>query len=566
MSDLDQNPESGIPPLPDEVVAGEGQTFTDSVPIGETPTTTPTEAPDAAPTNAATDEQPSFPSGEVSSTETATSDLSVTDNQNNGEIGTAQTDDVAFDFPAPKENNNATLTKPYAKTVDRWDDLATVIALPPDTAARTINYTESQPNDDLVSNDAGVEWAEAVGEGVKHGSLFDNMLPAAQREGADFRQSIKNGESELSIAQPRLADDQSPMLSGERGVLRLRALLGQGALIQIPLWHSGFWITLKAPSEIELLDAFEQMSDNKINFGRITNGLAFANHAVFSNATIVDLAMKNLFETSVKDLNSVQKIRSMIKAPDLHILAWGLACALYPRGFQFERSVLDPKGQVAKKVAQILNVGACLWVDRSSLNEWQLNHMARRIAGTMGEESVKLYVEHFTRGKSRSVALDKNINMTMRTPSIDEYLTAGQMWVDELATAVNEAFTQEDDLNRRNALVIERAKATSMRQYSHWVESFEGKFGDTHKTMAEREWVEKACSSFSGDNEIRDAYYKAMKEYINDSTVALVGVPQVHPDEANLVKPRFENIIPLDPVSVFFTLLSQKTQQIRMRP
>lgn len=477
-----------------------------------------------------------------------------------------ETEEPPFVFPAPVENNNATIETPYSKSIpdDGWDDLATTIAMPPDTAARTHNYAELQPNPELTNSEQGEVWIDVIERGIPHGSFQDNMLPAAKREGADYRQRIMAGDRALSITAPRMADDDGPLLTGERGILRVNALLGRGAIMSIPLWHSGFYVTLRQPSETELLDAFQRITENQIMLGRITNGLAFANHAVFDNGIIFDLAMQCLYETSVKDLTTVDQIRKAIKAPDIHMLAWGLACVLYPKGFQYERSIIDPLGKATKVVKEKLNLGACLYTDRSALNDWQVTHMAQRSTGSMMYAQVELYQSHFVRGKEQTVAINDDLSITLKVPTVDEYLNAGHLWVDEMAAAVNKAFTQEVEPSKRNALILDRARATSMRQYVHWIKSFD--FPKKEKSMVDLDTLAGTCNSLSGDNEIRTKYYEVMKDYINQSTVSIIAVPQVHKDESTQTLPRFENIIPLDPINVFFSLLFQKIQQIRMRP
>ena len=471
----------------------------------------------------------------------------------------------AFNFPAPTPRNNATYEAPYSSPVPegKWNDRAVIVAIPADTAARTMNYGETNPNTEQADGEQGEKWSDIVAEGMMHGSYHDCMLPAAAREGAAYQQRPTFGNRPLTIAQPRFGDDTSQLLTGKRGMLRVNSLLGRGAIIQVPLWHSGFWITLQMPEEIELLDTFDRIINTKIEFGRRSNGLAFANHAVIDNGAVMDLAMRCLYETTLADVKSVAELRALIKVPDLHLVAWGLACAMHPRGFQFERSVLDPKGVATHVVRENLNVAALLWLDRSSLNDWQMKHMSQRGTGSMSKESIKIYQDHFVRGASKSVQLHEMVSMTLRVPSVDEYLNAGQLWVDELTTVVNEVFTQDMSAKQRNEMIWDRARASSMRQYAHWVESIDTAHG---QKMPGREDIANTVASLSADNEIRDKYYAAMKEYINDSTVALIGVPQAHPDEASQALPRFENIIPLDPISVFSSLLSQKIQQIRLRP
>jgi hypothetical protein len=481
--------------------------------------------------------------------------------------------DDKFTWPAPTPLNNATTDKEYFTPIaeDKWDDLATIIALPPDTGARTMNYGATNPHgQDLVTTDKGIEWADTISEGLDNGSFHDSLLAATKREGAQWQQQImSDAQRPLSIAEPRLGEDNGPLLTGERAMLRVNALMGRGSIMSIPLWHSGFWLTLKKPGEIDLLDTLQTISENKIVFGRSSNGLAFANHTVVSQGAVFDLAMRNLYETSVNGFNTVEVIRANISALDIPIIAWGLACALYPRGFQFKRALLDANGTQSKVVQELLNVGTCLRVDSSSLNDWQIKHMSQRRTASMSPESLKIYREHFTRGKPKSIMLNAKVGVTMRVPTVDEYLNAGQRWVDELVFAVNQAFTQDLSEKQRNDMIFDRAKATSMRQYVHWIESIDlpdPKQQGKDQAIRDVTTIENTISSLSGDDATRAKYYETVQGYINDAVVALIGVPQVHPEEADQVKPRFENIIPLDPVSVFTNLLYQKTQQIQQRP
>ncbi len=177
---------------------------------------------------------------------------------------------------------------------------------------------------------------------------------------------------------------------------------------------------------------------------------------------------------------------------------------------------------------------------------------------------MRIYGEHFTCGKPKEFEITKDISITFKAPKVDQYLNAGQRWVDELVQAVHQAFAQDLTDKQRNDMIFDRAKATSMRQYVHWIESIN--ITSTQQKIVDVSTLELTINSLSSDDEFRNKYYEVIQKYINDSVVSIIGVPQVHPEEADQVKPRFENIIPLDPVSVFFNLLYQKIQQIRTRP
>ncbi len=469
-----------------------------------------------------------------------------------------------FNFPAPDPIGNAIQEKAVYAPLDKaWDEDGITLVLPPDTHARTSNYLDMQPNIDITKTDAGAQWMALVEAGLEAGSYVDSALGAAKRVEASYRQRITHGDKKLEAGIPRIGDD-GPKLTGERGILRVNALLGRGSIIQIPLWHSGFWITFKCPKETQLQDMHQRMADEKIKFGRITHGLAFANYTVFSAAALVDLAMECTYETSVKDLTSGADLRSMISSLDLNTIAWGMACAIWPRGFQYTRSLLDESGQKTNTIQEKLNVGSLLWVDDNSIDDWQRGHMANRTSSSMTKEAVKIYREHFTRGKSKSYSLDDKISMTLRVPSLDQFLNAGQLWVNETVAGVNAAFTQETSQAQRNQMILNRGKATSLRQYVHWVESFE--FPTLNKVMDDEPTIAEECSSLSGDDVIREKYYEVMREFINDSTIAIIATPLANDEEKKQTSEKFPWLLPLDPISTFFILLSQKVAQIQQRP
>lgn len=469
-----------------------------------------------------------------------------------------------FYFPAPEHIGNAKQDKPVFALLDKpWNDGNITLTLPPDTHARTNNYMAMQPNIDLGATSDGEMWVANLNIGLTSGSFMDSALGAAKRKEASFRQRIIHGDKRLEAATPRIGDD-GPLLTGERGVLRVNAMLGRGSIINIPLWHSGFWLTLKCPKETQLLDMHQRITEEKIQLGRITHGLAFANYTVFTAAALVDLAMECTYETSVKDVVSGAELRSLISTLDLNMIAWGMACAIWPRGFQYTRSLLDENGQKTSTVQEKLNVGSLLWVDENSINDWQRGHMASRSTGSMTKDSIKIYREHFTRGKSKSYALNEHISMTLRVPTLEQFLTAGQNWVNETVASVNASFTQETSLAQRNKLILERGKATSLRQYVHWIEEFT--FPTIDKKMVDEATIAEECSSLSSDDEIREKYYEIMREFINDSTIALIATPLADEKEKDQTSERFPWLLPLDPVSTFFTLLSQKVAQIQARP
>lgn len=461
----------------------------------------------------------------------------------------------------PEALNNAEQDHVVYVPIDTWDDDAITLPLPPDTTARVQEYSNKLPNVDVTTTEEGREWADGINEGMRQGVYRDFAGGAAQRPDAQWRQQIQVGSKTLIQGRPKIGDD-SPLLTGSRGVMQVNAALGRGSIVQIPLWHSGFWITIKAPTEGRLLEMWQRMAEDKIMLGRVTHGLAFANHAVFTAANLIDMVVEHIYEHSVKDVSNAE-LRGMISTLDVNILAWGMACAIWPRGFQYTRSVLDGKGQKFTTIKEKLNVAYLHWLDTTAVDEYQRNHMAQRSSFSMGKVAVDTYREHFTRGKPKTYELSPEVHVTLAVPNVNEFLTAGQAWVNETVATITSAFTEEDNIDARNKKILDQARATSMRQYRHWIQAYE--FPLMEKRMIDPATITMECDSLSGDDAIRNKFFKVVREYIEESTVAVIATPLANNVEKERTTSRFPWLLQMDPISTFFTLLDQKVYQIQQR-
>lgn len=470
----------------------------------------------------------------------------------------------SFSFPASDFKGNVVQEKPTYAPLDKAVLTTPIIAMPADTTKRVSQYVLAQPRTDLTDTDKGEQWANILTAGSEHGWHNDFGINVTDRPEGKWVQRVRHGEGRpMEAAMPQLGDD-GPTLSGERGVLRMNFLLGRGGIVSIPLWHSGFWITFKQPSETQLVDLDERISADKALLGRMTHGLVFANNSAYIARALVDLAFDCIYETTIKDMDDLSKLRKLISAPDLHTIAWGLAVVIYPRGFQYLRSLLDEKGQRTETIHEKLNVASLQWVDDNSLTDWQRAHMNSRQSYSMSVQTIEMYQDRFTRGKPKTYKLSDDLSVTLKVPSLDEYLNAGFTWVDEMARSINQAFTQETTLARRNELMMRAGKATSMRQYVHWIKSFE--LPNKEKNMSEEKSIELACNSLSSDDDLRNNFYRVVQEFMGESLVSIIATPLLAEAERQLANPKFPWLLPIDPLSVFTTLLSLKVSQIEMRP
>ena len=438
-----------------------------------------------------------------------------------------------------------------------WDEEAVYVIGPAGRREEVIAAAQKMPNEDLEKHKEGREWLGMLREGYSIVPSADLWNRTVDRKDASFRQMVQSEAGPLSVGQPRFHSMDGKKITGERAVLRVRAVTGSGGLIQIPLWHSGFWITLKTPSDAALLELERKIVDEKIILGRVTNGAVFANSSVYIANAIINMMQEHLYDTTLINRdNLLEKIVSH----DIQAIAWGLACTIWPAGFQYARAVIDENGQEIRTVREKINVGKIQWTDTQSLTPWQIAHMSNRNGCTMSDDAIRKYREEFTIGKTRQVTINERLKFNLFVPNVKEYLDAGSQWVDSIVVGVDRSFAYSDDIEERNRYIFNLSRATYMRQFSHWVKSIEV-YDDL---IDDKETIDEVLGDLSTNDDIRKQYFADVNKYIEDSTISVIAVPTVSEVEENKF-PRFPRLLPIDAMSTFFTLLAQKTQAIKAR-
>lgn len=447
-----------------------------------------------------------------------------------------------------------------------WNDEAEAVAMPSVLRKDATAAIELAPNISMVDSPKDREWAGTLNEGIQNASFDDNYLGTIVRKGSDFRQGIPGSAGLLIGGSPKFKSVENETLTGSRAVLRIQDYFGMGTVFQLPCWHTGIWITVKAPSESELLELQRQMTSDKIELGRQSYGLAFSNSSSYVLDRLVSFVLSHLYETTV---DKPGDLKSLIKTQDIPALVWGLACAIYPRGFQYQRACATNPEKCREIVKERLSLSKLLWTNTRSLSAGQIAHMSKRRAGSMTIESVKAYQDQLLDCQKREIVInegaEKSAKFILKVPTVAEYIDAGSRWIADIVTMVNQALGMDANDKDRNSYIFKQGQASSMRQYLHWVESVE--FGGNN--VEDTESLELIFDALSADDNIRNEFMLKIKDYIDDSCISLVGIPEYDCPKCNEVQksplPNNTSIIPIDIYQTFFTLLVQKLQKLTVR-
>ena len=473
--------------------------------------------------------------------------------------------------PVRKKHNAIQIFDHTSKQV--WDSEAVTIVLPGDHDKETRDAIQRAPNVSYVDNPAARDWAQALQDGLEMTSYAEGFLPALEEDGRKWTQAVDVGNAKLAGQSPRFKPTENENLKGERAVIRVMSQLGLGSLFQVPLWHTGIWVTIKPPTETEIVELHRIMAADKIQFGRFTYGLAFANMSSYTVGRLVDFVIDHIYDTTVKtDELPIGEMKKFISAQDYPSLIWGMACSMFANGFQYRRPCSTDPEKCNYILEETLNVSKLQWTDNNALTDWQKTHMSVRQSKCKDKASVLRYKEELSRIQNTTFVLKEDgpghsTKLVLGTPSIEDYIEAGQRWIGEITETVERALSVDTKDDERNRFIRRRSQATAMRNFMHWVKAIEL---DTN-IIDDRETIESTLNVLSSDDGIRTAYNKAVIDYINKSTISLIGIPvfecpNCHAEQTSDTQlHNHANIIPLDVMQVFFGLLYQKLDKITAR-
>lgn len=380
-------------------------------------------------------------------------------------------------------------------------------------------------------------------------------------EAGDWQQTVKHNDTDLGTRRVKLDRVADP-------ILMIRSSLGQGSLVQIPLWHTGIWITLRAPSNNALLELDQRIRMEKNTLGRYSNGMVFSNVEVYTVATYARFALEHMYSATYEfdTADHVEELLSTIKSTDYPQLLYGLLTAMYPDGYPFRQPCVADPHKCDYMDETILSIARLSWTDRDRLTAKQKRMMASRNSKTT-RAMLDEYQSEFP-FDNRAIKLNPSVTAYLAVPTLADQIEAGYRWVDGIQDATNKAFGLKLSEVDRYRHIVRSGMMTSLRQYAHWIDRFEIQDKDGVAPTIVNDPIKKdeAMEVISGDDVALKMLDENIMKWIDNCTVSIIGLPkstcpqcQGEPSEELTTHP---DLIPLDIGYIFFTLAALKIKQI----
>ncbi len=201
----------------------------------------------------------------------------------------------------------------------------------------------------------------------------DNVFVDNLKEVNDFVNTVKYSDKDL-VSRPINFKQTDGVISGSTAVARFTSLLGVGVVTQVPLWHSGIWLTIKPPKQTDIINLEIAIANNQIQLGRETNTLVYSNYSVIYNRLVTDFILKHIVDSSLK-IPEDDDIRNHISMHDMYPLILAMISSMYPDGIPVTRTCIntsvlndDKTPKCDFVVSATLDTNKLLWVNRKALN------------------------------------------------------------------------------------------------------------------------------------------------------------------------------------------------------
>lgn len=346
--------------------------------------------------------------------------------------------------------------------------------------------------------------------------------------------------------------------------------LGIGEYVEVPLYHSGFWITLRPPKQSEIITLETNLANLTVSLGRDTTSIVYSNYSVIANRHIVEFIKDHIYKSSLK-LKEDDDILNYINVQDLQSMVLGLVISMYPNGIDLIRpctnaSAVDENGMPKCDYVATVKVDPkkLLFVNRKALPNNCLETLAKKLPNSVTTDETLEYQNSIAQLAPKDVTFktdnDKEVTITFKTPMLAKYIVSGESWVQNIITKTEELFTDSDTKESKNKKVEDMLSTYLLGIYNTFVYKISTSNDGVVHTVTDETTIDNILEVMSTDRTMLTEYIDKVAEFITHAAIAVVGIPAYECPKCKAIQDDskanedLRSIIPLNMVENFFDL------------
>lgn len=402
-----------------------------------------------------------------------------------------------------------------------------------------------------------------------------------------FVNSLKYGDNNTGISPVK----HNAIEEGNKkaNVGRFLSIVGLGNNIDIPLYHSGFRITCKPPTQADFSKLEFDVYNAEVTVGRDTSGFITSNKKGFATDLVATLITECIYSTTL-NLEEGEDILKYISILDFNIILLGLIQASNPNKIDIQRpcsniyTVKDEQVVCGKFVTGTLNPGKLLFVNTDIINEDMISIIGRKGEGSVSKEDREYYLKIMRENTKRLQKVNNveisdrlryyplredntnYIDIQFKIPSVYEYLNSSNYWINTVKSEIESIFDATTTERRQD--IIERIIVNNnLSILSSNIKSlFIARNGETVDNIGA---IIAFINSLNYGDEMLGELNSNIQRYVAASMFAICGIPNYvcpncrqRQEVSSTVNDQFKNFIPVDMLDFFFKLTRHRNEKM----
>lgn len=398
----------------------------------------------------------------------------------------------------------------------------------------------------------------------------DINLERAMEKG-EWRQEVTYNGYVMRMDIPRIEPrNGGEKLTGTAASNHINMLIGGGKYIRIPLFASGFWITLTTPTNNDLLNLNIQLLEKKDQVGRDTAGAIFSNRQALINEDLYDFIQKHIYDCSIRNWADLD-LAHYIKSTDWYPLLHAMSCAIFPEGYKYAIPCVYRPSDCNYVEELLLNLGKMVWTDNTKVSTAQRKFMYDALGKPSTVTEVEKYQTELAQVNDNTLVINDNVKAILRVSSVRDLIVSGNNWIRDVGNSLDKLAFRDSSDEQRQFMLRSHMVINSIREYSHYVERFvtttETEDGDRHYYIDQIADVEASIERIAADNDLVTIFTEGVAKFIERNVVTLIATPNFICPECQ--KPQQEEgtndhplLVSFDALMVFTTLMARRLSLI----
>lgn len=294
-----------------------------------------------------------------------------------------------------------------------------------------------------------------------------------------------------------------------------------GIPVAFPLWHSGFWITIRTPTARMFSNLDTTVASEKNLLGRLTNGALFGNTRAYVESAILDLLGDCITNTNVAGW-TIPLIRDLIDHRDIQTVALMLGASRYPHGYPNEEPCTNFHNGCKNVRESSLSLINTLFVDLSYFSNEDIRHMSQK-AVTLDINTIREYQKKARWNQPRVVKVTDSISVRLKHPSAVESIASGLAWAQEIHQEMMKALGDNSTTRRRNNYIAEQMEAVTLRTFAAYIDDI---IKDDVENKASVEDVIDLFDTIGDDEYLTRRFEMNVREFEDSDIIAMMALPR----------------------------------------